>query len=33
MSLALCVRAVQGCAMAPASALAAPPRLYEDGRY
>jgi len=33
MSLALCVRAAQGCVMAPASALAAPAAMYEDGRY
>jgi len=33
MSLALCVRAAQGCMVAPASALAAPPRMYDDGRY
>jgi hypothetical protein len=33
MSLALCVRAGQGCVMAPVSALATPARLYEDGRY
>jgi hypothetical protein len=33
MSLALCVRAAQGCMVAPASAMAAPPRMYDDGRY
>lgn len=33
MSLALCVRAGQGCVMTPASALAAPPRVYDDGWY
>jgi hypothetical protein len=33
MSLALCVRAGQGCITSPASALAAPAGIYEDGRY
>ncbi len=33
MSLALCVRAGQGCVMAPVSAMTIPPRVYEDGRY
>jgi hypothetical protein len=33
MSLALCVRAAQGAKAPPASALAAPARLYDDGRY
>jgi hypothetical protein len=33
MSLALCVRAGQGCVVAPVSALATPARVYDDGRY
>jgi len=33
MSLALCVRAAQGCTVAPAGALTTPQRIYDDGRY
>jgi hypothetical protein len=33
MSLALCVRAAQGCAATPVSAVAAATRMYEDGKY
>jgi hypothetical protein len=33
MSLALCVRAGKGCLAQPVSALAAPVKLYDDGRY